>query len=386
MANGMRPWFVKFCAVVHDARWLPVVEEMFTWHHRRERYFRNTHPLARVAVVYSQQTARFYGGSAAHETVEDHILGMYQALVEARIPFEMVHDGLLDAGHIDRYKCLILPNIAALSETQCQQIREYVERGGSLVATFETSRYDEQGKKLPDFGLADLFGVSDQGGLEGPLKNTYVRVATECEPEGIHPILHGLESASRLIYGTYRVPVAATVEFDERPVTFVPPYPDLPMEEVYPRTERTDIPEVYLRQTGQGRVAYIPWNLDRIFWEVLNVDHGRLLANIIQWATNEEPVVTVPGPGILDVTVWEQKASMTVHLVNLTNPMMMRGPFRELIPIGAQQVTVKLPEGKMPTAVKLLDSGTSVDYQHNDGSISLTISSIRIHEIVAIDF
>jgi len=27
---------------------------------------------------------------------------------------------------------------------------------------------------------------------------------------------------------------------------------------------------------------------------------------------------------VLDVTVWRQEHSMTVHLVNLTNPMMMK--------------------------------------------------------------
>ena len=40
------------------------------------------------------------------------------------------------------------------------------------------------------------------------------------------------------------------------------------------------------------------------------------------------------GPGVLDVTVWRQRDSMTVHLVNLTNPMMMKGPLREIIPVG----------------------------------------------------
>ncbi len=64
--------------------------------------------------------------------VEDHALGFYQALVEARIPFDMVHDHLLDAAHIDRYRTLILPNIAALSTAQCKQLAEYVERGGNL--------------------------------------------------------------------------------------------------------------------------------------------------------------------------------------------------------------------------------------------------------------
>ncbi|MCP4405874.1 MAG: hypothetical protein GY801_52335 [bacterium] len=386
IANGMRPWFVKFCAVVHDERWLPVIEDVYKWHHRSERYLRNTRSLAKVAVVYSQQTARFYGGAAAHEKVEDHILGMYQALIEARIPFEMVHDGLLDAEHIDQFTTLILPNIAVLSDAQCEQLREYVKRGGNLVATFETSRYNERGELREDLGLADLFGVSVQGDVQGPLKNTYLRVDTDGDLKTIHPVLKGLETASRLIYGTQRLPVEATVEFEERPVTFVPPYPDLPMEEVYPRIEKTDIPEVYLRRIGESRVAFIPWDIDRIFWEVLNCDHGRLLANVVDWAAHAERPVTATGQGVIDVTVWDQETSMTVHLVNLTNPMMMRGPFRELISIGAQRVSIQVPADKTPKMVKLLSSGKSVKYQYENGCVRLIVPSILVHEVIAIDW
>ena len=54
--------------------------------------------------------------------VEDYALGWYQALVESRIPFEMVHDRLLDAEHLAKFKTLILPNIAALSDAQCDQL------------------------------------------------------------------------------------------------------------------------------------------------------------------------------------------------------------------------------------------------------------------------
>ena len=99
---------------------------------------------------------------------------------------------------------------------------------------------------------------------------------------------------------------------------------------------------------------YFPWDIDRTFWEVLSVDHFKLLRNSVVWATNEDAPVTVTGPGILDVTVWRQRGSLTVHLVNLTNPMMMKGPVRELIPVGEQQVRLQLPEGVQPKQVRLL--------------------------------
>ncbi|MBI3696937.1 MAG: hypothetical protein HY238_19150, partial [Acidobacteria bacterium] len=331
VANGLRPWFTKFSGTLHDRRWLKVVEDVYNRYYRAEKYLRNEAPLARVAMVYSQQTATFYGAK-----VEEHTLGMYHALVEARIPFEMVHDRLLDAEHIDPFKVLILPNIAALSDRQCGLLRQYVERGGSLVATFETSLYDEWGARRKDFGLAPLFGVSFNGRVEGPMQNSYLRL------EKPHPILAGLEDAERIVNGAYRLEVKANEPFPQRPLTLIPSYPDLPMEMVYPRVPKTDIPEVYLRDLGKSRVVYIPWDIDRTFWETMAVDHGKLLRNAVEWAANEERPVTVTGPGVLDVTVWRQKESMTVHLVNLTNPMMMKGPFRELIPIGEQRVVVRL--------------------------------------------
>ncbi|MCW5982088.1 MAG: beta-galactosidase trimerization domain-containing protein [Bryobacteraceae bacterium] len=378
-ANGLRPWFTKFAGALHDKRWLKPVEEIYGWHQRNEKYLRNTEPLARVAMVYSQQTATFYGAERAVQKVEDHTLGFYQALIEARIPFEMAHDKLLDAGNIDRFKVLILPNIAALSDSQCEQLRQYVKRGGSIVATFETSLYNEWGERRNEFGIDDLFGVSFRGRTEGPMQNSYLNL------EKPHPILAGLEDAERIINGAYRLDVKPAADFPSRPLTLVPSYPDLPMEEVYPRIPKTDIAEVYLRELGQSRIAYFPWDIDRTFWEALCVDHGKLLANAVRWAANEDQPATVTGPGVLDVTVWRQKDSMTVHLVNLTNPMMMKGPVRELIPVGPQRVRVRLPEGKKPAKVQLLTAGGTVNARQSGAYLELTVPSILAHEVVAID-
>lgn len=385
IAQGMRPWFIKFSGVLYDRRWLRPVEEFFRWHHSADRYLRNTESLARVAMVYSQQTGKFYGGEQAHEKVEDAILGFYEALVEARIPFEMVHDGLLDAAHVDRFKTLILPNVAALSDAQCEQLRQYVKRGGSLVATFQTSLYDEWGTRRADFALADLFGARWSGRLEGPMKNSYLLLRKDSTKGGYHPLLRGLEDAGRIINGVGRVEASALNEGFHPPLTLIPSYPDLPMEEVYPRHEETDIPGVFLEESAKGRVVYFPWDIDRTFWEVACVDHGRLLRNAVDWATDEAQPVTVSGPGMLDVAVWRQKSSMTVHLVNLTNPMMMKGPYRELIPVGEQQVTVRLPAGATARQVHLLRSGQTPAIEHEGDRLTVSVPSILDLEVVAID-
>jgi hypothetical protein len=379
IANGLRPWFTKFGGVLRDKRWLPVVEDVYTWHWRNERYLRNTAPLARVGMIYSQQTAHYYGGERARAKVEDHTLGFYQALIEARIPFEMVHDEKLDAEQIAPFRVLILPNIAAMSERQCGQIRDFVRRGGGVVATFETSLYDERGERRENFGLSDLVGASYAGGVDARMMNSYLRL------EGPHPLLRGLENAERIINGVARVRTKPSVPYPNPPLTLIPSYPDLPMEEVFPRQDHTGQPEVYVRETGGGRVVYFPWDIDRTFWEVLSVDHGKLLRNAVDWAANEPRPVTVTGPGVLDVTVWRQKDSLTVHLVNLSNSMMMKGPLREFIPLPAQEVALRLPEGKKPRGVKLLVAGGTPRVREAGGEIRVTVPSVLDHEVIGVD-
>ncbi len=384
VANNMRPWFVKFAGSIYDRRWLDAVEKIYDWHYRCDRYLRNTASLARVGMVYSEQTQRRYGGQRWQERSNGHGLGMYHALIEARVPFEMVNDRLLDAEHLKPFKLLILPNIALLSEAQCEQLRQFVRGGGSLLATFETSLYDEEGKQREDFGLADVFGVSRAGRVEGPMRNSYLRLKSDPATGRFHPVLEGLENAYRIINGIWRLDIAPKGDFPS-PVTLIPSYPDLPMEHVYPRTPGTDTRELYLRESGGSRIAYVPWDIDRTFWEIMSVDHGRLLRNIVRWATNEEPVVQVTGRGILDVTVWRQKQSMTVHLVNLTNPMMMKGPCRELLPIDRQEVRIRVPHNAQVERVHLLTANQAPEYTSRDGAVTVVVPSVLDHEVIALD-
>jgi hypothetical protein len=384
VANGMYLKFCKFAGYLHDKRWPAVVEEIYTRLFHVEPYLRNTKSLARVAMLFSQQTSKFYKRECPHYDAKDHEMGMYQALVEARIPFEMVHENLLEAENLDAFKLIVLPNIACLSQAQCEKLRTYVERGGSLLATHETSLYDEWGVRRENFGLADLFGVDVDGQTQGPMQNSYLRLEHGVPESDV--LLAGLEDVERIINGIYRVPVKANAAFGAPSVTLIPPYPDLPMEEVYPREDHTGIAEVYAREFGKGRVLYVPSDLDRTFWVTMNTDHALLLRNLIRWSTKEEPLADVRGPGIMEVTAWEQHNSMTIHLVNLTNPMLFKGYFRELIPSAPQTVRVRLPKGKVPQKVKLLFSESNPVYTIEKDMLEVVVPTVLDHEIVALDW
>ena len=128
------------------------------------------------------------------------------------------------------------------------------------------------------------------------MRNSYLRLEADPRTGKRHPLLAGLEDADASSTASRACEVNARRGFPNPPLTLIPSYPDLPMEKVFPRVARTDIPEVYVRESGPGRVVYFPWDIDRTFWEVLAVDHCKLLRNAVEWATNEEPPVRWPAP------------------------------------------------------------------------------------------
>jgi len=101
---------------------------------------------------------------------------------------------------------------------------------------------------------------------------------------------------------------------------------------------------------------------------------------------NEQQPVTVSGPGILDVTCWRQANSMTVHMLNCTNPFMLRSAYREDIPIGPQYVTICVPVDRTAREVKLLVAGVTAPVERAGNVLTLTVPSIVDHEVIAIDF
>lgn len=120
-------------------------------------------------------------------------------------------------------RVLVLPQSVAMSAKECQAVRDFVARGGTVIADCRTALMDEHCKTLPQAQLDDLFGI----------ERTDTRFAPG--PAGLTPATEGaaLEKLS-------------TAEPGVKPTTGVPLYRD-----------SKGTPAWIVRQHGKGMTIYL---------------------------------------------------------------------------------------------------------------------------------
>lgn len=408
IAGGIQPWWHMIAASHDDRRMYHSPIQIFNWHKTYEEFLINRQPVASVGVVWSQENYDYYGRDQAEQLVEQPLRGMTQALVRSRIPYVMVHADDLDA-MAEKLSVLILPNLAAMSKKQIASVRNFINQGGHLVATGETSLYNEWGVRMEEYGLTDLLKVqldkSFQSEKNSPLQklggdnyHTYLRLNPELrggvdgpsngnEPPVSgkrHPVLKGFEETDILPYGGLLDSVKI-LEGAEVLMTFIPQFPVYPPETAWMREPKTTIPGLIVHTQPNGsRIAFMPADIDRQY-DVFNLpDHGTLLANLVRWAAKDSIPLVVEGKGMVDCNLYEQPDRLILHVVNLTNTATWRTPIDELIAIGPFQIKIKWNKKVRTTSLRLLVSGEKVSPVIKDGWVSFEIKSILDHEVIVI--
>ena len=403
-AGGIQPWWHHIGAYQEDRRMLRTAEPVMRWHAANERYLVNRRPVANVGLVWSQQNADFYGRDAMDELVDLPSRGWVNALVRARIQYVPVHIDHIarDAGQLS---VLILPDIGAMSAAQVAAVKQFVARGGHLVATGESSRFDEWGDPRADYGLADLFGAHVIGTdlarrrATAQTQHSYLRLTPElrarvdgptshAEPPVAgerHAALAGLDDTDILAYGgdlaPLRVDRGAAVL-----ATYIPPFPIFPPEDSWMRQPHTDIPGLIVSESragGSGRVAFLPADLDRRYGRENLPDHGDVLANLVRWAAGDTMPLRVEGAGFVDCHLYRQDKRFVLHLVNLTSAGTWRAPVDELIPVGPLHVSVRMPA---VSSVQMLVSMRPTRAVVRNGWASFDVEKVADHEVAVINY
>lgn len=408
IAGGIQPWWHYVGAYHDDRRIYKTAGPIFRWHKTNEEYLVGRLPVATVGVVWSQLNYDFYGRDDSEPLVDLPMQGMTQALIRARMPHLPLH-----ADHIrsdgKKFSALALPNLGILTEKQLDDIRDYVNNGGGIVATGETSLYDQWGDRLSDYALGDLFGAHkitqnnpDQRSVTvkraSETLHTYLRLLPELrrsvdgpltgkEPpvNSIrHEVLKGFDETDIISYGGSLEPLK-TDPGTETVLTFIPEFPIYPPETAWMREPKTDIPELILNTlAGGSRIAFMPADLDRQFGRYNLPDHGNLLANLVRWASKGDIPLIVEGPGLIDCNIYTQSEKLIVHIVNLTSAGTWRQPVDEFIPVGPLKFSIRLPDGISGNKLKFLVSGGTGTVNREKGWCGFIINSINNHEVAVI--
>ncbi|ROR81723.1 Hypothetical glycosyl hydrolase 6 [Plantibacter flavus] len=377
--HGAFPWFTKFAARIHDTRWIPAVERAFTLHREIGATWQQARPVAEVC-VWDVDNA------FADARTRRAASGMYQALVELRTPFEFVGPRGLHRLGLPETRVVVLPEIDEIDERSAAALRAFVEGGGELVVTGAGPLIDG-GTPL----VTELTGAQLTARSAGVVRNNYVQRSSD------GTLAAGLDGADRIIGGTRLARFAPSAEASVH-WRFVPDHPDLPMEEVYPRSEAVD-PAVFRASlvasdaggtvpAHAGTVQVIGFNLAELYHETLLGDHLTLLGNTVEAALGGSSLVRIDGPGLLDAAVWTDGEAFMLAFANLTDPLAMRGQQRAVTELSGIRVRIdaaRLSEAtgrpvvpaELSAEVVLDDRRTPAPLAVVDGTIIVELPTVR---------
>jgi hypothetical protein len=331
--------------------------EVFKQVREREPWLTGTYPLRWAGLLVSEQTRQFYAYKDIPERFLAHQFGAFRCGMEEHLPLSMLNDWNVEPEQLSPFSVLMLANAAALSDRQVAAIRQYVRSGGGLVATCESSLFDELGRPRSDFALADVFGVSYQGRPRTPIQrpamdaNFAITVDENYwkQRSGVatlqwsdHPLVRDRRLQELVPRGavTFRGPLGrvSTSKNSEVVIWFV--------------SEETDqrLPGVIQHQFGKGRVVYFATGVDAALWSYAYPYQRRLLARALEWAAGGSPPVAVHAPMCVQASYFVQSKNgdnrTVIHFFNGLNTTANHGrpdmdvPLREeVVPVSGITVT-----------------------------------------------
>lgn len=385
LANGTAP------GMVVAGNW-PIMADVWAHTQACQPWVDDAELVPWMALHYGEDTEDWYaaaGGNERQSTWLKNVFGIFQAAMELHFPVAIVtDDDLADADLLKRYRVLVLPNSACLSDAQANAITAFAEGGGGVVATYETGRYDANGTLRERPALAKLFGAVAG---EPVLRDTWLLPLAEVT-------LPWLQEPDILESGFWRQGFSARA-----PQAHLYTGPAarqigaVPLREVAPDAETVRLggatvpgerfETVVARRVGQGRTVYLPLDQGQAYY-VFNQPLGRrLLAQSIAYAAGSPPPLRTDALMAVQTVLYRSGDALLVHLLNdhssygraaPPNPESFTAFRAEVNPVEHVTVTV---DGVFSKATWLPD-GTDLAVTVADGASTVVVPRVELHGMV----
>ncbi len=155
------------------------------WFGKVQPFLKDAQPYADVAIVLGTPTTDG-PGLPAHAWGQALALSdmLGRAGIFCRILYDTEQGGSWPES-LAGIPTVILPELAVLDKRHVERLRQYVAKGGRLIALGRASMFDAKTQPLPDYALGDVFGAGYKGELALPprMHETQVKVDSEYSAE-----------------------------------------------------------------------------------------------------------------------------------------------------------------------------------------------------------
>ena len=348
--------------------------------------------LKYLALHYSTQNRDFYPDEIHHgpptragwrQLRQRYVFGAYEMLNRSHVPLDLAFDEHLTLEHLAQYDLLFLSNSACLSDAQCETIANYVDGGGTIIATYQSSLLDELGYERGRFGLEDVLGVEYVGAHQEDRAIALVpqeeRLRTEI---GDLICMFGREAEIRASSQVDVLCTRSTLEGEH------------PLDRFHPeRAFDSGEPAVVMNRFGEGKAYYVAADLGSAF---MNNPYEPLKRFVLDLVRRTPAPFEIEAPEALEITAAVRPSGeLMVHLVNNPNPLIPwrfysdedddnhrgDGAFyapRELVPL--RDVEVRFTGLQVKSARLPLQD---VDLEIGSGGI--VVPRIDLHEVLLLE-
>ena len=294
------------------------------------------------------------------------VTGAARALQEAHIPFAVVTNRNLE--RLRNYRAILLPNVLVMSDREIAALREFVANGGALYASGYSTLVSETGIVRKDFGLADVFGVSNQGAMEHAL--TFFTPADRALGRLVAPQEHVIHKGGWLPIKATTAKIIATMTPPwypaDRGTVFKPSFSSI--HSTPPGPTGTGAGITWQRH-GKGRVCYAAGPIEAEDRDI----NRRLVAHLVRQLLGSPAQVEAEAPGYVEVTVYENpaKSCLNISLVSLRDS-------EDCLPCGGK-IRVRLGKKRRMTSLLSLPSRRKCPCRKiKDNTIEFDFNNLRI--------
>jgi len=318
LGNGASIWYGIHCNPDNlDSETGRMAKKLVQFDKKYDALYQQTRSLADVAVFYSYDTAAHYrkSGTAsdlyADEGKDSDFPGDYRSATQGafgllshlNMPYDMVCE--LNLQDLNRYKVIIAPSLAMVSNAVRDALQKYVADGGTLIADGEFGFYDEKGRKRSQGAFEDLAGAVFKDEYRDHKIFNYCAFPGFFEADNAHKWLPAPKwSAAIEVRGTAKVFGLASEPmrgcYEHKPYDPTLPY----------ATENS---------YGKGKVYYIAAGALEYYYSHTNVAWRNFFAKLIKQHAHLDYVLENASTSVC-MTVRESAENCTlVHLTNYTS-------------------------------------------------------------------